>query len=74
MGRHLEFNDPAFRGTTKTKKQNKPMIQNDPNQPRPGFPTNALPSVFWEISHHLLIQVDVSAWILVIPFERVRHG
>ena len=50
------------------------MNDNVPTQPRRAFPTPALPSVFWEISRHLLIQVDASAWILVIPFEKVRHG
>lgn len=73
-GRPLEFNDPAFRGTTKPKTKTKQMNDNVPTKPRRAFPTYALPRVFWEINLHPMAQLDVLAWILVIPFERVRHG
>lgn len=50
------------------------MNDNVPTKPRRALPTYVLPGVFWGISRYLVNQVDVTVWILVIPFERVRHG
>jgi hypothetical protein len=50
------------------------MITNDQNQPRRGFPTNVLPGAIWEMSMPQPALLEVMAWLIVIQFERVRHG
>jgi hypothetical protein len=50
------------------------MNDNVPTQPRRAFPTHVLPGVFREMSMPQPALLEVMVWLIVIQFERVRHG